>query len=129
MVVNLMDLTPEVNALVYGLPANFFRMDSLKILQGRRFHDDQPEVMLGEMLAENLGKKPGDQLDIARFHLSGGGCFSWRLGSGNWWAIMPLRQLQNLVRPRQKSDGIPRSPQTAPAGQSDRRILQKARRD
>ena len=59
VIVNLMDLTPEVNALVYGWPANSFEMDTLTLLQGRRFHDDQSEVMLGEVLAENLGKKPG----------------------------------------------------------------------
>ena len=61
---NLVDLTPEINALVYGWPADSFEFAPLNILQGRRFHDGVLEVMLGEVLADNLGKKAGDSLEI-----------------------------------------------------------------
>ena len=61
---NLMDLTPDVNALVYGWKANAFQFGSLHIIAGRRFQDGHAEVMLGDMLAQSLKKAPGDILDI-----------------------------------------------------------------
>ena len=96
MIVNLMDLTPEVNALVFGWPANSFEMEGLTLLEGRRFRDDQPEVMLGEMLAENLGKKAGDFMDIqgASFQVVGVYRGGSALEAGA--AVLPLRQLQKL---------------------------------
>ena len=59
---NLMDVTADVNALVYGWNADAFEFDSLKILAGRRVRNGQHEVMLGDMLAQDLNKKPGDTL-------------------------------------------------------------------
>jgi putative ABC transport system permease protein len=96
MIVNLMDLTPEVNDLVFGWPANSFEMEGLTLLEGRRFRDDQPEVMLGEMLAENLGKKAGDFMDIqgASFQVVGVYRGGSALEAGA--AVLPLRQLQKL---------------------------------
>jgi putative ABC transport system permease protein len=64
MILNLMDLTPEVNALAYGWKADSYEFDSLTLKSGRRFRDGQPEVMLGDLLAENMKKKPGDTLEI-----------------------------------------------------------------
>ena len=64
MILNMMDLTPEVNALVYAWPSDSYEMDALTIAQGRRFRDGEAEVMLGEVLADNLGKKVGDTLDL-----------------------------------------------------------------
>ena len=45
----------------------------LAVVQGRRFRDGQPEVMLGQLLADSLGKKAGDTLDIqgTRFTITG----------------------------------------------------------
>ena len=64
MIYNVMDLTPEVNALVYGWKADSFEFQSLKLLSGQPFHDGKAEVMLGDLLAEDLKKKPGDTLEI-----------------------------------------------------------------
>jgi putative ABC transport system permease protein len=96
VIVNLMDLTPEVNALVYGWPANSLEMDTLTLIQGRRFQDDQPEVMLGELLAENLGKKAGDEMEMqgAPFHVVGVFRGGSALEAGA--AVLPLRELQKL---------------------------------
>ena len=57
MIFNLMDLTPEVNALVYGWLADSYEFDSLTLLSGHRFHDGKPEVLLGDLLAQNLTKR------------------------------------------------------------------------
>ena len=59
MIFNVMDLTPDVTALVYGWEADSFEFSSLQILAGQRFRDGQPEVMLGDLLAQDLKKKPG----------------------------------------------------------------------
>ena len=64
MIFNMMDLTPEINALVFGWKADSYDFDSLAFISGGRFHDRKPEVMLGDVLAENLGKKVGDSLDF-----------------------------------------------------------------
>src|SRR5258707_9741631 len=64
MIYNVMDLTPEVNALVYGWKANSFEFQSLKLLSGEPFRDGHAEAMLGDLLAEDLKKKPGDTLGI-----------------------------------------------------------------
>src|SRR5258708_27463759 len=61
---NLMDLTPAVNALVYGWKDDAFQFGSLQILAGRRFRDARAEVMLGAMLAQDLKKATGDILEI-----------------------------------------------------------------
>ena len=47
MIFNLMDLTPEVNALVFGWKADSYEFDSLTFISGRRFQDGKPEIMLG----------------------------------------------------------------------------------
>ena len=74
-----MDLTPDVNALVYGWKADAFQLDSLQILAGRRFRDGQREVMLGDLLAQDLNKKPGDTIEIQGTRIQGDGDLSWRV--------------------------------------------------
>jgi putative ABC transport system permease protein len=64
MAINMMDLTPEINALIYGWPADSFEFAPLKLTQGRRFQGDNAEVMLGSLLADSLNKKAGDTLEI-----------------------------------------------------------------
>ena len=64
VIFNLMDLTTDVNALAYGWKADSYEFDSLQILSGRRFRDGHPEVMLGDLLADDLKKKVGDTLEI-----------------------------------------------------------------
>ena len=51
MIFNLMDLTPEVNALVFGWRAESYELNALTLLSGRRFRNGQPEIMLGDILA------------------------------------------------------------------------------
>src|ERR1035437_1103859 len=64
MIFNLMDLTPEVNALVFGWQADSYELDSLNLTSGRRFQDGKPEILLGDILAGNLNKKVGETLQI-----------------------------------------------------------------
>jgi len=95
MVFNIMDLTPEVNAIVYGRPDHSFEMESLAMVQGRKFRGEEPEIMFGELLSENLGKKPGDTLEIQGVTFTVVGIF---IGSAieTGSAMLPIKQLQNL---------------------------------
>jgi putative ABC transport system permease protein len=96
MILNLMDLTPEVNALAYGWKADSYEFDSLTLKAGRRFQDGQPEVMLGDLLAASLKKSAGDTLEIqgAVFTVSGIYHGGSALEAGA--VIMPLDQMQKL---------------------------------
>jgi putative ABC transport system permease protein len=58
MILNMMDLTPEVNALAYGWKSDSYEFESLTFKSGHRFQDGQAEVILGDLLASNLNKKP-----------------------------------------------------------------------
>jgi hypothetical protein len=64
MIFNLMDLTPEVNALVFGWQADSYELDSLNLTSGKRFQDGKPEIMLGDILAGTLKKNVGDTMEI-----------------------------------------------------------------
>ena len=127
VIVNLMDLTPEVNALVYGWPAKSFEMDTLTILQGRRFQDDQPEVMLGEVLAENLGKKNGDTLVIQGSSFQVVGVFRGGSALEAGAAVLPLRELQKLSDLGGKVTAFHVHLRKGYQGQSDPQSMQTAR--
>ncbi len=123
---NLMDLTPDVNALVYGWKANTYEFESLQILSGVRFRDDQHEVMLGDLLAEDLKKKVGDTLEIqgAPFKV----CAIYHGGSGLQAdaVIMPLDQLQKLSSLQGKASTFDVRLRPAPAGESTEHYLKRA---
>ncbi|MGC9197859.1 MAG: ABC transporter permease [Acidobacteriaceae bacterium] len=93
---NLMDLTPEVNALVYGWKADAFQFRSLQIVKGRRFQDGKPEVLLGDLLAQDLKKAPGDTLEIQGKDFTICGIYHGASTLEAAAVVMPLDQLQAL---------------------------------
>ena len=93
---NLMDLTPDVNALVYGWKADAFQFSSLKILKGRPFRNGQAEVMLGDMLAQTLKKGPGDTLEIQGKPFTVTAVYHGASTLEAAAVVMPLDQLQQL---------------------------------
>jgi putative ABC transport system permease protein len=127
IVLNLMDLTPEVNALVYGWPEDSFEMDPLVILQGRRFRGEEPEVMLGEILAENLAKKAGDTMDIQGSPFTVVGVFRGGSALETGAVVMPIRQLQRLADLGGKVTAFHLRLHPAAAGESADAYIQKAR--
>ena len=123
---NLMDLTPDVNALVYGWKANAFQFNSLQILSGRRFHNGRREVMLGDLLAEDLKKKPGDSLDLqgAQFKVTAiyHGASTLEAAA----VIMPLDQLQQLSGMQGKVSTIDVRLRPTPAGETPEQYMKRA---
>ena len=126
MIYNVMDLTQDVNALVYGWKADSFEFHSLQLLSGRLFRDGHPEVMLGDLLASDLNKKPGDTLELqgSPFKVVGVYHGSSALEAGA--VIMPLDQLQQLSSLQGKISTIHVRLRPAPVGESPDGYLKRA---
>lgn len=96
MILNLMDLSPEVNALAYGWKADSYEFDALKIVAGRRFADGKPEVMLGELLALSLHKQVGETLQIQGSAFTVVGIYHGGSALEAGAVILPIDQMQVL---------------------------------
>ncbi len=96
LVFNLIDLTPDVNALVYGWTADSYELNSLHFTSGTRFRAGQPEVVLGDLLAQNLGKKPGDTITILGKLFTITGIFHGGTALETGAVIMPLEEMQDI---------------------------------
>ena len=118
MIFNLIDLTPEVNALVYGWRANSYEIDSLTILSGRRFHDGAPEILLGDLLASSLGKKPGDIVPILGTNFTVTGIYHGGTALEAGAVIMPLDQMQMVAGMEGKVTAFHVKLRPAPAGET-----------
>jgi putative ABC transport system permease protein len=114
---NVMDLTPEVTALVYGWKADSFEFNSLQILAGKRFSDGQPEVMLGDLLAQDLNKKPGDALEIQGSRFTVTAVYHGASGLEADALIMPLDQMQQLTSLQGKASTVHVRLRPAPHGE------------
>jgi putative ABC transport system permease protein len=126
MIYNVMDLTPEVNALAYGWKANSYEFDSLQILSGQRFHDGQPEVMLGDLLAENLNKRVGDKLDLQGSPFKVVGIYHGASALEADAIILPLDELQQLSSLQGKVSTIHVRLRPVPPGESPENYIKRA---
>jgi len=126
MIYNVMDLTSDVNALAYGWKADSFEFSSLQLLQGKPFRDGHAEVMLGDLLAENLKKKPGDTIQIQGTPFTV--CAIYHGGSAleAGAVIMPLDQMQQLGSLEGKVSTIHVRLKPAPAGEAPEEYLKRA---
>jgi putative ABC transport system permease protein len=126
MIYNVMDLTPEVNALAYGWKADSYEFQSLHFLSGRAFRDGQPEVILGELLASDLKKKPGDTLEIQGSTFTVVGVYHGGSALEGGAVILPLDQLQMLGSMPGKVSTIHVRLRPAPAGENPADYLKHA---
>jgi putative ABC transport system permease protein len=122
-----MDLSPDVNALVYGWQASGYELDALQVLSGRRFRDGQPEVMLGDLLAEDLKKKPGDTLEIQGTQFTVTCVYHGASALEADAVVMPLDQLQQLSSVQGKVSTIDVRLRPAPRGETWDHYLKRAR--
>ncbi len=118
LVFNLIDLTPDVNALVYGWPADSYEIGSLQFTSGRSFHAGQAEVVLGDLLAQNLNKKIGDTLTILGETFTITGIFHGGTALETGAVIMPLDQMQNISSRQGKVTAFHVRLRPTPAGES-----------
>jgi putative ABC transport system permease protein len=126
MIYNMMDLTADVNALAYGWKAGSYEFESLQILSGRRFRDGQPEVMLGDLLAESLKMKPGDTLPIQGSAFSVVAIYHGGSALEADAVILPLDQLQQLSSLQGKVSTIHVRLKPAPAGEAPGHYVKRA---
>ena len=129
LVFNLIDLTPDVNALVYGWPADSYEMDSLNFTSGTRFHAGQPEVVLGDLLAQNLKKKTGDTLTILGETFTITGIFHGGTALETGAVIMPLDQMQNISSRQGKVTAFHVRLRPTPAGESYEQYVAKVQKE
>jgi putative ABC transport system permease protein len=126
LIFNVMDLTPEVNAITYGWKADSYDMDALKILSGRRFQDGKSEVMLGDLLAENLKKKVGDTLEILGSPFTVVAVYHGTSAMETDALIMPLDQLQVISSSQGKVSTFHVRLRPPPAGVSQEQFVKQA---
>jgi len=123
---NLMDLTPDVNALVYGWKDDAFQFGSLQILAGQRFRDGRAEVMLGDLLAQGLKKAPGDILEIQGTPFTVTAIYHGASTLEAAAVVMPLDQLQQLSSLQGKVSTIDVRLRPAPRGETSEQYLKHA---
>jgi len=126
MIFNIMDLTPEVNALVYGWRADSYEFDSLTILSGRRFRAGMPEILLGDLLAGNLQKKPGDIVPIQGTNFTVSGIFHAGTALEAGAVIMPLDQAQSIASMEGKVTAFHVKLHPVPAGETYEQYMKRA---
>jgi putative ABC transport system permease protein len=126
MILNLMDLTQDVNALAYGWKADSYEFESLQFISGRRFRDGQPEVILGDLLAGSLNKKPGDTLQIQGSPFTVSGIYHGGSALEAGAVILPLDQMQKLGSLEGKVTAFHVRLKPAPAGESPEQYLKRA---
>jgi putative ABC transport system permease protein len=126
MIYNVMDLTPDVNALVYGWKADSYEFQSLQFLSGRPFRDGQAEVILGDLLAGTLNKKPGDTLELQGSPFTVTAVYHGGSALEAGAVIMPLDQLQQLSSLQGKVSTIHVRLRPAPARETPEEYLKRA---
>jgi putative ABC transport system permease protein len=126
MIYNVMDLTPEVNALAYGWKADSYEFESLQILSGQRFRDGKPELMMGDLLAENLNKKVGDKLDLQGSSFTVTAVYHGGSALEADAIILPLDQLQQLSSLQGKVSTFHVRLRPVPIGESPEDYIKRA---
>lgn len=126
VIYNVMDLTPDVNALVYGWKADSFEFQSLTMLAGQRFEDGKAEVILGDLLAQDLKKQPGDSMEIQGTTFKVVGVYHGGSGLEAGAVIMPLDQLQQLSSMQGKVSTYHVRLKPAPAGVTADEYMKRA---
>ena len=129
MVFNLIDLTPEVNALVFGWRADSYEFDALTFLSGRKFENGKPEVLLGEVLASGMHKGVGDQIEIQGSTFTVVGIFHGGTALEAGAVIMPIDQLQQLSSLQGKVSGYHVRLKPAPAGEAESAYLKRSQKE
>jgi len=126
MVFNIMDVTPEVNALVFGWLDDSYEFSSLTFDSGERFHNGKPEIILGQMLAKSLGKKVGETVQLQGTTYTVTGVFQGGTALEAGAIIMPLDQMQVLTSQQGKVSGFHVRLKPAPAGESAEHYMKRS---
>ncbi|MGD0630307.1 MAG: ABC transporter permease [Terracidiphilus sp.] len=128
MIFNIMDITPDVNALIFGWLDDTYEFDSLTFSSGGRFHNGKPEIILGEALAKNLDKKVGDTVELQGSTFTVTGIFHGGTALETGAVIMPIDQIQQLTSLQGKVSGFHVRLRPAPPGESPEQYMKRAQK-
>lgn len=126
MMYNIMDLTPEINAIVFGWQDDSYEFDSLTFTSGSRFHNGKAEIILGELLARNLNKKVGDTVDMQGASFQVMGIYHGGTGLEAAAVIVPLDQLQQISSLQGKVSGFHVRLRPTPGGETREHYLKRS---
>jgi len=126
MIFNIMDITPEVNALVFGWLDDSYEFTSLKFDSGGRFHNGKPEIILGQMLAKSLDKKVGDTVTLQSMTFTVTGIYTGGTALEAGAIILPLDQMQELSSQQGKVSGFHVRLKPAPTGEAPDHYMKRA---
>jgi len=126
MIFNILDITPEVNAIVFGWLDDSYEFDSLTFSSGGRFHNGKPEIIVGELLAKNLNKIVGDTIELQGSTFTIVGIFHGGTALEAGALIMPIDQLQQISSLQGKVSGFHVRLKPAPAGESPEHYMKRA---
>ena len=126
MIFNIMDLTPEVNAIVFGWLDDTYEFDSLTFTSGSRFHNGKAEVIIGEILARNMQKKVGDPLEMQGSTFTVAGIFHGGTALVAGAVIMPIDQMQQISSMQGKVSGFHVRLRPTPAGETQQHYIKRA---
>lgn len=126
MIFNIMDITPEVNALVFGWLDDSYEFTSLTFDSGGRFHNGKAEIILGQMLAKNLNKNVGDTVDLQGTTFKVTGIYTGGTALEAGAIILPIDQMQVLTSQQGKVSGFHVRLKPAPAGESPEHYMKRA---
>jgi putative ABC transport system permease protein len=126
MIFNILDITPEVNAIVFGWLDDSYEFDSLTFSSGGRFHNGKPEIIIGELLAKNLGKAVGDTVELQGSTFTIVGTFHGGTALEAGALIMPIDQLQQISSLQGKVSGFHVRLRPAPPGESPDHYMKRA---
>jgi putative ABC transport system permease protein len=124
---DLIDFTEDVSSIVQGWTDTSFEFDSFTILKGRRFHGDEPGIMLGEMLAHSIGKTIGDDVLVQGASLRVVGIYRGVGAPENSGAVVPLHQMQRISDLGSKAAGFNVRLRPPRPGESPEAYLLRAR--
>jgi putative ABC transport system permease protein len=125
--IDLVDFTQEISAVLQGWTDTSYEFDSLTILQGRKFRGDESEVMLGEILAESIGKKTGDSMEIQGAPFQVVGIFRGSQSLESSSALIPLHRHQQISDLGSKVMVFHVRLRTSPVEESSEETLRRAR--
>ena len=83
--------------IVNGWPDNSPVLDRVQMVEGERFSASRPGVMLGKVLAANLGKHAGDHVEIYGQSMKVMGVFQSFNVFENGAVFMPMARMQTLI--------------------------------
>ena len=126
IIFNILDITPEVNAIMFGWLDDSYEFNSLTFSSGGRFHNGKPEVILGEVLAKNLDKKVGETIELQGSPYSVAGIYHGGTALEAGAIIMPLDQMQQLSSLQGKVTGFHVRLRPAPSGESPDHYFKRA---